>query len=144
MKIPKIITRAPLYSALIVLSAAIAQAGFQAPDAEKPPAGALPTGTGLFQSTSLIGTVALVIQFALGFLGIITLSIMLFAGFQYAIAGGDDEKTKKAVKMISNAIVGLIIIFFAFVLSNAILGFVFDQPSGGITQHSGISIILPL
>ncbi len=89
--------------------------------------GTLVTGTGVFESTSITGTIALVIRFALGFLGIVIFLIFLLAGFEYATSGGDEDKSKKATSRMVNAIIGLIIIFFAFVASNAILGFVFSQ-----------------
>ena len=136
MKIKSLLTRISVYGILAALTTTVAQAGFQAPTAERPPAGALPTGTDLYSGGTLIDTVSLVINWALGFLGIVILLIMLFAGFQYATAGGDEKKTEDARKMIINAVIGLIIIFFAFVLSNAILGFVFGQGTGA-------AVILP-
>ncbi len=133
MKMKNILTKVSVYSILTVLLSSVTQAGFQAPSAEQPPAGALPTGTDLFSGASLIETVTIVVNWALGFLGIVILLIMLFAGFQYATAGGDEKKTEDARKMIINAVIGLVIIFFAFVLSNAVLGFVFGQGTGGTT-----------
>lgn len=102
-------------------------ASFRAPDATLPDKGAIPGDTGLFQGISLIEAVVNIIRWILGFIGIIIFGIMLFAGFEYATAGGDESKTKNAQNRIANAIIGLIILFFAFVASNAILGFVFPD-----------------
>lgn len=88
--------------------------------------GVIPTGTGAFESTNLISTISTVIRWALGFIGIIIFVIFLLAGFEYATAGGDSAKAQAATSRMINAVIGLIIIFFAFVASNAVLAFVFQ------------------
>ena len=93
--------------------------------------GELPVDTGAFESTNLIETISLVIRWALGFIGIIVFLIFLFAGFEYATAGGDEAKASGAQKRMVNAVIGLIIIFFAFVASNAVLGFIFGTGNAG-------------
>ena len=50
----------------------------------------------------------------LGFIGAIFLGLTIFAGFQYMTSGGNDEKTKKSVGLLKNAIIGLIIILAAW------------------------------
>jgi hypothetical protein len=88
----------------------------------------LPEPEGI-NTQSLIGSVELVIQWALGFIGIVVFLIFLFAGFEYATAGGDEGKASTAQKRMVNAVIGLIIIFFAFVASNAVLSFIFADRS---------------
>ena len=89
--------------------------------------GVIPDGSGVFQSTNLINTISIVIRWALGFIGIVVFLIFLFAGFEYATAGGDEAKTSTAQKRMVNSVIGLIIIFFAFVASNTILAFIFQD-----------------
>lgn len=89
--------------------------------------GSIPVNTGVYQANSLINTMSIVIRWALGFIGIVIFLIFLFAGFEYATAGGDEGKASNAQKRMINAVIGLIIVFFAFVASNTILGFVFQQ-----------------
>jgi|GEM_PF-819212 len=89
--------------------------------------GQIPVDSGVFESTNLINTISIVIRWALGFIGIIVFLIFLFAGFEYATAGGDEAKASGAQKRMVNAVIGLIIIFFAFVASNAVLQFIFDN-----------------
>lgn len=98
-----------------------------APDATLPDRGTIPTDTGVSESTSLITTISIIINWALGFIGIVIFIVFLFAGFEYATAGGDQSKAEGAQKRMTNAIIGLIIIFFVFVVSNTILGFVFQD-----------------
>lgn len=124
---------------ILVCTPVVALAGFQAPSAEQPPVGALPTDTAVFQGATLIETVSIVINWVLGFVGIIVFALFLFAGFQYATAGGNESQTESARKTMINAVVGMIIIFFAFVLSNAVLSFVFyneNSTAGTTTQQT--------
>ncbi len=71
---------------------------------------------------SLPEVVGRLINVLLGFIGILLLVYILYAGFLYMTAGGDTEKVKKATTMIRNAIVGLLIIVAAFAISNFVLG----------------------
>jgi uncharacterized membrane protein len=100
----------------------------RAPDATLPDPGTIPIDTGIAEGPSLIETVSIIISWILGFIGIVIFVIFLFAGFEYATAGGDQSKAENASKRMVNAIIGLIIVFFAFVLSNAVLSFVFPIP----------------
>jgi hypothetical protein len=97
----------------------------RAPDATLPDPGTIPINTGIAEGPSLIETVSIIIRWILGFIGIIIFIIFLYAGFEYATAGGDEKQAESAQKRMVNAIIGLIIIFFAFVVSNTVLGFVF-------------------
>ena len=62
-------------------------------------------------------TVAKIINIALGFLGIIFIGLTIFAGFQYMTASGNEEKTKKAVGVLTNAAIGLLIILMAWAIT---------------------------
>ncbi len=95
--------------------------GYVAPDAERIGATTLPN-TDVYQSTSLIETIEIFINWVLGFLGIIVFSMFLFSGFEYATAGGDEGKAKKSIERIQNTVIGMIILFFAFVSTNLIVG----------------------
>lgn len=86
-------------------------------------------GVGAVQSSIKLGsgdvrqTAARIINVALGFLGIIAVVIVLLGGFQYMIAGGNEEKTGKAKNLIVSGIIGLAIILSAW----AITGFVISR-----------------
>jgi hypothetical protein len=122
-QIKSIVTRA----LLPVLVLAPALAGAVAPTRDDRGVAVIPNRSGVFQANSLIETISLVIRWALGFIGIVIFIIFLFAGFEYATAGGNEAQAKSATSRMINAVIGLIIIFFAFVASNAILSFVFQQ-----------------
>jgi hypothetical protein len=61
--------------------------------------------------------IANIISIVLGFLAVIFLGLTVFAGFQYMTAGGNTEKTSKALALLKNAIIGLVIVFMAWALT---------------------------
>lgn len=117
---------------VLVLAPVLANASAVTPRTDQRGIATIPGGTGVFESFNLVQTISIVIRWALGFIGIIVFLIFLFAGFEYATAGGDSSKTEKATGRMVSAIIGLIIIFFAFVLSNAVLSFIFQGNLGGL------------
>ncbi|MFA5130061.1 MAG: hypothetical protein WC477_04045 [Patescibacteria group bacterium] len=72
-------------------------------------------------SVDLPTVIGNVINIVLGFLGILLLLFILYAGFLWMTAGGDEAKVKKATDYIRNAIIGLVIIILAFAISNFVL-----------------------
>jgi amino acid transporter len=113
-------------------------AGVRPPDATLPDKGVIPDPevTGVFEGTSFIDAVELIITWLLSLIGIIVFVIFLFAGFEYATAGDNQDKAKSAQSRMVNAVIGLIIIFFAFVASNAVLSFVFRSNTNTNTTNS--------
>lgn len=71
-------------------------------------------------------TISRIISYFLGFLGIIAVGIMLYAGFLWMTAGGNEEKVRDAKKWMINGTIGLVIIMSAF----AITQFVFRAITG--------------
>jgi len=63
------------------------------------------------------GTIGLIISYILGFVGTIFLIIIIFSGFQWMTAGGNEETVTKARKRITNSVIGLVIIFMAFIIT---------------------------
>ncbi|MBD3311350.1 MAG: hypothetical protein GF349_02535, partial [Candidatus Magasanikbacteria bacterium] len=66
-------------------------------------------------------TVARIINVALGLLGIIMVVILVYAGFLWMTAAGNDEQVGKAKKMIMAAVIGLAIILSAYAISNFVV-----------------------
>lgn len=65
--------------------------------------------------------IGLVINTLLTFVGVLLLFYLLYAGFLWMTAGGETDKVKKARLMISQVIIGLVIIFSAFAISSFVL-----------------------
>lgn len=80
-----------------------------------------------FSSAPAENIVANIISVVLGLLGILFVVLMIFSGYQWMTAGGNEETVKKAQGRIKNAIIGLIIIVMAY----AITAFVFKSLPGG-------------
>jgi hypothetical protein len=70
----------------------------------------------------LLGQIAKTIKVVLGTLVIIFMSLIIFAGFKWLTSGGNEQTIADAKKMISAALIGVVIIFFAY----AITVFVFN------------------
>lgn len=77
-------------------------------------------------TTDIRVTIANIIRIALGLLGTIALLIVLYAGFIWMTAGGEEEKVSRAKKMLTSAVIGLVIILTAF----AIVSFVISRLLG--------------
>jgi hypothetical protein len=90
-----------------------------------PPVLAVPTGTGVTEQGTLFTFVANIVRWSLGLTGVILFVIIIVSGFNYATAGGDTKKTQDAISTMTNAVIGLFIIGFAFVISNTVLSFIF-------------------
>ncbi len=92
-----------------------------------PPVGAIPDPgvTGVAQGT-LLDYIQNTINWTLGFIGIIVFILIIYAGFMYLTAGGNQGQAESSVKILTNTVIGALILFFAFVLTNAIIGFVFQ------------------
>ena len=86
-------------------------------------------GAGL-PETSLPILIARIIRAVLGVLGIVTVLLVVYAGFIYMGAKGDSAKVDKAKKIITNAVIGLIIIFSSYSIASYILGKLLDAAFG--------------
>lgn len=78
------------------------------------------------------------ILIALGFIGIIFLSAIIYGGFRWMFAGGRSEEVERAVSIIKNATIGLIIIFFSYSITLFVTNFLlktsqekYEVPAGG-------------
>lgn len=55
-----------------------------------------------------------IINVVLTILGLLVTILIIFAGFQWMTAGGNEDKVKKARSTLTNAIIGLVIIMLAW------------------------------
>jgi uncharacterized membrane protein YwzB len=62
-----------------------------------------------------------IIQVALGLIGIILVVLILYAGFQWMTAAGNDDAIKSAKKTIAAAVVGLVVILMSYAITDFIL-----------------------
>lgn len=78
----------------------------------------------------LTTVIASFIKMALGFVGIILIILILFAGFKWMTAGGDGGEVTKAKDMLKNAIIGLVIIVLAYSIANFVTKKLTESVSG--------------
>jgi len=76
---------------------------------------------GFAKPKSPIAIIAALIAIALSFLGIIFLCLIIYAGFLWMTAGGNEQKIYKAKKILINSTIGVFIILSAYSISHFVL-----------------------
>jgi len=66
-------------------------------------------------------TIGKIINVALSLLGVIVLVIIIYGGFLWMTAGGNDEKVGEAKKWIFGGIIGLVIILSAYAIASFVI-----------------------
>lgn len=87
------------------------------------------TGT----TSQLESSIGNVIGYILGFLGVIALIIVIWAGFNWMTAGGNDEKVGKAKKWMINGLIGLGIVILAYSITTFVIGKIQSSASSTTT-----------
>lgn len=70
----------------------------------------------VLDASGVLWTVAKVIVFLNGFIALIVILMVMYAGFLVLTGAGDEEKNDKAKKTISYALIGVIILIFSYVI----------------------------
>ena len=73
--------------------------------------------TGGLNQVSVGSIVATIIQTLLGLLALIFLVLMIFAGFQWMTASGNEQKVEKAQETIKTAVIGLVVVLAAYAIT---------------------------
>lgn len=74
--------------------------------------------------------IAQIIRVVLGFLGILAVIIVLYAGFKWMTSGGNEETVGDAKKMLIAGLIGLVIIIFAYAIANFVINQIIDVTNG--------------
>lgn len=106
------------------------EGGFEPPSTE----GYAP---GLTRVTTVRSFVLTFLNFALSFLGLVAVAIIIYGGFLYVTARGDSEQSDKGKKSIQYALGGIIIILLSFALVNTLITEPFSE---GNLQGEGGSL----
>lgn len=130
MKHVKALWRSAVTTALLALPSVAAAQGQNPFERAANLAGEVGSNAGLGEPKPLTQIIGQIINIALGFLGIVLLFYLLYAGFLWMTAGGDEGKVKTARTMISQAIIGLIVIVAAFAISTFVLGSLVNATQG--------------
>jgi hypothetical protein len=86
----------------------------------------------LTENTNARDFIQSIVNFALSFLGLIAIVIVIYGGVLYVTSRGDEEATSKAKKAISYAAIGIVIIMGSYAFINTIL-----QAGGGGDTNLG-------
>jgi hypothetical protein len=73
---------------------------------------------------------ARVINVLMGFLGIVAVVIILFGGFRWMTAAGNDDKIDEAKKILAAGVIGLIIVLSAWALAMFVMNNILTATSG--------------
>lgn len=90
-------------------------------------------------STDIRVIIARVIRAALALLGIVLVALILYAGFLWMTAGGNEENIANAKKTITNAVIGLVIILSAY----AIVSFILNQLLAATGPEGETTVVPP-
>ena len=71
---------------------------------------------------SLRGLVLRMVNYFLGFIGLVAVIMIIYGGVTYVTAAGQDEAIGNAKKIITYSLVGIIIILLSFAIVNTVLG----------------------
>ena len=71
-------------------------------------------------NTSIYDIILSALQYLLGIVGILAIVMIVFAGIMYMASTGEEEQIEKAKKMLTYAIVGLVIALLGLVVVSAI------------------------
>jgi hypothetical protein len=82
----------------------------------------------------LLATASRIIQFALYILIPIVLCMIIFIGFEFVTAGGDSSKLERAKRMIKPMVIGLFLIFSAWILVYTVLNKLIPDKATGINK----------
>lgn len=92
----------------------------------------------ILESTSPQKIVVKIINIALGLLGIIAVCIVIFAGFKWMTAGGNEDKVDEAKKLLKNGVIGLAIILASWGIVTFIFRSLTDNknPNGNLNEQT--------
>lgn len=97
---------------------------------------ALSDKAGFEETATLPDIIATIVQVLLSLLGIIFVILIIVSGYQWMTAGGNEEQVTKSKKRMTNAIIGLVIVLAAFIITAFVFRNLPLQPSAGSTGGS--------
>jgi amino acid transporter len=72
--------------------------------------------------TSASALILRIINIALGVAGLVAVLFLVIGGFRYITSAGNEETAEQAKKIITNAIIGIVVIILSFVIVRVISG----------------------
>lgn len=75
-------------------------------------------------SVRISSWIGMIISAIVGFIGVIFMVLIFMGAFDIIGAGGNDEQVKKGKDKIKNGVIGILIVFASYLLTNTILSLV--------------------
>ena len=92
---------------------------------------------GFSTDASITVIIARLIRTLMSFLGVIAVVFVLYGGFSYMMAAGDPAKVNRAKGIITNAVIGLVIVIASFAITSFIIGALLDATGATDTGSGG-------
>lgn len=92
---------------------------------------------GFVTTGSLTLTIARLIRTVITLLGILAVIFVMYGGFSFMTAGGNDDKVKRARKILTSAVIGLVIVLSSFAIVQFVLGQLSSALESGGTTTDG-------
>jgi len=96
-----------------------------------------------FGTSDLITIIGTIIKVFLGLLGIIFLVLVIYSGFLWMTAGGDDKQVERAKKTLINAVVGIVIVLFSYAIASFIVNALLDATGANNDDGVNGSVTIP-
>jgi hypothetical protein len=123
MKLKKALPVLLLIAAVLLIAVPFVSAQTPLEQSIKNNLGSLGAGAGYSTTANdLPTTVGKIINVFLAFLGVIFVILMVYAGYLWMTSLGDSARTKKAKELMTDGVIGLVIILAAYSISNFVVG----------------------
>jgi hypothetical protein len=76
---------------------------------------------GKYEDTDIAVYIGNIIQYILGFLGVIFLVLLIYSGFLWMTARGESDAVSTSKDILTNAIIGLIIVLMSYVVTSYVI-----------------------
>lgn len=96
-----------------------------------------------FGTANLMEIIGTIISVVLGILGVVFLLLIIASGFFWMTAGGNEDKVKRAKRILINGTVGLVIVISSYAIASFILNAISDATGGGGSGSNGTVTIEP-
>lgn len=91
---------------------------------------AVATKAGIQSGTTMADIIGAIIATILGILGVLLVILILYAGFLWMTAAGKEDNIKKAKQILYQSIIGLLIVFAAYAITNFVITALTDVSGG--------------
>jgi len=92
--------------------------------------------------SGILTTIGLIINIALSVLGVVFLVLIVYAGYLWMTAGGDESNVEKAKQTIGRAVIGLVIVVCAYAIANFVVPQIYCASNPDVTECSEDSLMM--